>query len=149
MGPCQAPRLINPAKKLIGGPPCRDFRIDRGAADAGRVGLDIEPGAERVAALFERRMRNSISLIVRSIDFAIRAHCCAIYRDRARSTHTAGLKTALFVNMVNPEAPWHSPCHSAGTLCRARGPFPRIACRYVVTGTRGTPCFREPTMKRQ
>jgi len=50
-----------------------------------------------VAALFERRMRNLISLIVRSVDFAIRAHCCAIYRDRARSTHTAGLKTALFV----------------------------------------------------
>ena len=105
-----------------------------------------------MAALFERRMRNLISLIVRSVDFAIRAHCCAIYRDRARSTHTAGLKTALFVFLtkyVKSGSAVAFPLPQRRHFVPGTWSFPRIAYRYVVTGTRGTPCLREPTMKRR
>ena len=85
-----------------------------------------------MAALFERRMRNLISLIVRSVDFAIRAHCCAIYRDRARSTHTAGLKTALFVFLTK-----YGKSGSAVA-------FPLPQRRHFVPGTWSFPPDRVP-----
>jgi hypothetical protein len=67
-----------------------------------------------------------------------RAHVNAVARGAANFISQG-------IEVVNPEARWHSPCHSAGTLCWARGLTPD---RVPLCGHRheGEPCLRDPAI---